>query len=139
MSKAALLKVNNDVTTAKARIFLDTTPHEHVQYVCHFLLNSFPLFIGFIGVIPSHCGSITFQSLYFDMYNMHSCFWPSLSWKKYFILIFNSVIYLFILETCFLYYKGILVFIFEHIMVQGILCTSNKFTIFIYGISTTHV
>ena len=39
---------------------------------------------------------------------------------------FNFSIQLFInlyLDTCFLYYKGILAFIFEHIMVQEILCS----------------
>ena len=41
------------------------------------------------------------------------------------ILCFNFLIQLFIylyLDTCFLDYKGILAFIFEHIMVQEILC-----------------
>ena len=38
---------------------------------------------------------------------------------------FNFLIQVFIYlysDTCFLYYKGILAFIFEHIMVQEILC-----------------
>ena len=62
--------------------------------------------------------------------------------KKIFHL--NFLILLFIysyLDTCFLYYKGILVFIFEHIMVQGIYVTNNyKTQEQIQGISgTTHV
>ena len=41
------------------------------------------------------------------------------------IFCFNFLIQLFIylyLDTCSLYYKGILAFIFEHIIVQDILC-----------------
>ena len=34
--------------------------------------------------------------LYFAVYNTHPCFWTKLSGKKYFVLIFNSVTYLFI-------------------------------------------
>ena len=36
-----------------------------------------------------------------------------------FLIQFMTYLYL---DTCFLYYKGILAFIFEHIMVQEILC-----------------
>ena len=46
-------------------------------------------------------------------------FWPKLSGKK--LLRFNFLIQLFnylYLDICLLYYKGILTFIFEHIMVH---------------------
>ena len=43
--------------------------------------------------------------------------------KKYFLLIFLIQFFIYLcLDTCFLYYKGMLAFIFEHIMVQEILC-----------------
>ena len=74
------------------------------------------------------------------MYNVHLRFWPKLSAKKSFVLIFKSN-YLFIylyLDTCFLYYKGILAFSFEHIVVQEILCDKTQEQI--WGIlGTTHV
>ena len=44
--------------------------------------------------------------------------------KKTFNFLIQSFIYLY-LDTCFLYYKGILAFIFEHIMVQEILCNKS--------------
>ena len=47
-------------------------------------------------------------------------FWPKLSGKK--LLRFNFLIQLFnylYLDICLLYYKGILAFIFEHIMVHA--------------------
>ena len=49
------------------------------------------------------------------MYNMCPHFWPKLSGEK--IFHFNFLIQFFTylyLDTCFLYYKGILAFIFEH-------------------------
>ena len=55
----------------------------------------------------------------------HPCFGSKLSGKKPFILIFNSIIYLFIFRYLFLYYKRILAFTFEHIMVQEILCNKS--------------
>ena len=45
---------------------------------------------------------------------------PNFQEKKSSVLIFHSIIYLY-LDTYFLYYKGILAFIFEHIRVQEIL------------------
>ena len=60
-----------------------------------------------------------------------------------FIFHFNFLIqfYIYLLDTCFLYDKGILEFIFEHIMVQEILCTRNyKTQEQLQGIlGTTHV
>ena len=56
------------------------------------------------------------------MYNVHPHFWPKLSGKKFcFSILIQFFIYLY-LDTCFLYYKEILAFIFEQIMVQEILC-----------------
>ena len=48
---------------------------------------------------------------------------PNFQGKNSFILIFqfNFFMYLY-LDACFLYYKGILAFIFDHIMIQEILC-----------------
>ena len=68
-------------------------------------------------------------------------FGPNFQEKQSFVSIFNSVFIYLHLDTCFLYYKGILVFIFEHIMVQGIYVTNNyKTQEQIQGISgTTHV
>ena len=37
----------------------------------------------------------------FAMYNAHPCFGPKLLGKKYFVLIFNPIIYLFILRYLF--------------------------------------
>ena len=56
------------------------------------------------------------------MYDVHLCIWPKLSGRKIFRfnLLIQLCIYLY-LDTCFLYYKGILAFIFEH-MIQEILC-----------------
>lgn len=56
------------------------------------------------------------------VHNAHPCFCPKLSGKK--IFCFNSLIPLFIylyFDTCFLYYKVILAFIFEQIMIREIL------------------
>ena len=60
---------------------------------------------------------------YFAMCNELPRFWPKLSGTIifHFNFLIQFLIYLH-LDTCFLYYKGILAFIFEHIMVQGILC-----------------
>lgn len=56
--------------------------------------------------------------MYFAVYNVHPRFWSKLSGKKYFVLIFLIQIFICLhLGTCFLYYKGILAFIFKHIMV----------------------
>ena len=60
---------------------------------------------------------------YLAVYDVHPHCGSKLSGKK--IFWFNFLIQLFIylkLDTSFLYYKGILAFIFEHIMVQEILC-----------------
>ena len=47
---------------------------------------------------------------------MHThVFGPNYQEKKSFVLIFNSTIYLFIFRYLFLYYKGILAFIFKHL------------------------
>ena len=64
-----------------------------------------------------------FRELYFAMYNAHPRFWPKLSGKKifHFNFLIQCNIYLY-LDTCFLYYKVILAFIFEHIVVQEMLC-----------------
>ena len=52
---------------------------------------------------------------YFATYNTHSHFWPKLSGKTSSILIFLTQFFIYLyLDTCFLYYKGILAFIFEH-------------------------
>ena len=59
---------------------------------------------------------------YFAIYNAHPRVWPKLSGKISFMLIFN---YLFI-DTCFLYYKRILAFIYEHNLLQEILCNNYK-------------
>ena len=48
-------------------------------------------------------------------------FGPNFQEKQSFVSIFNSVFIYLHLDTCFLYYKGILVFIFEHTTVQEIL------------------
>ena len=55
------------------------------------------------------------------MNNAHPGFWPKVSGKKTFRFNFliQLCIYLY-LDTCSLYYKEILAFIFEHIMVQEI-------------------
>ena len=47
-------------------------------------------------------------------------FGPNFQGKKSFLKFKYAFIYLY-LDTCFLYYKGILAFIFEHIMAQEIL------------------
>ena len=47
-------------------------------------------------------------------------FGPNFQGKKAFNFLSQLFIYLY-LDTCFLYYKGILAFIFEHIMAQEIL------------------
>ena len=52
-------------------------------------------------------------------------FGPNFQEKKSFILIFNSIFIYLYLHTYFLYYKGILAFIFEYIMEQEILCNKN--------------
>ena len=55
------------------------------------------------------------------MYSVHPHFWSKLSGKNF---RFNFLIQFFIylhLDSCFLYYKGILAFIFEHIMVEEVL------------------
>ena len=57
------------------------------------------------------------------MYNAHPRFWPKISEKKNLsFYLFNSIFNSFILRYLFLHYKGILALIFEHIMVQEILC-----------------
>ena len=59
----------------------------------------------------------------FAVYNVHPFFDPNIQGEK--ISHFNFLIQFFVysyLDTCFLYYKGILAFIFKHIMVQEILC-----------------
>ena len=80
------------------------------------------------SVLPSlsHCHPFFFprslcplqfdhQLSYFAMYNVHPCFQPKLSGKKSFVLIFLIQLFIYLyLGTCFLYYKGILAFIFEH-------------------------
>ena len=69
---------------------------------------------------------------------MHPCFWPKLAGKNSFALI-QCFIYLY-LDTYFLYYKGTLALIFEHIMVQERLYKNNYKTQHIQGVSgTTHV
>ena len=53
---------------------------------------------------------------YFAVYNAHPRFWRKLSGEKkpfHFNFLIQLFIYLY-LDTCFLYYKGILAFIFEH-------------------------
>ena len=53
---------------------------------------------------------------------MHThIFGPNFQGKKSFVLIFNSIFIYLDLDTCFLYDKGILAFIFEHIMVEEVL------------------
>ena len=59
---------------------------------------------------------------YFAVYNAHPCFWRKRSGKESFVLIFHSIIYLFIFRYLFLYYKGISALSFEYIMAQDILC-----------------
>ena len=49
-------------------------------------------------------------------------FGPNFQEKKFLFLFFNYLFIYLYLDTCFLCYKGILAFIFEHIMVQEILC-----------------
>ena len=46
---------------------------------------------------------------------------PSFQGKNFCFNFLNSIIY-FYLDTCFVYYKGILAFIFEHIVVPEIVC-----------------
>lgn len=61
MSKAASLEV---VTTAKAKLFLNSIPPKHLHfqhYVYHFLFKSF---VTIIFMIPSHLGSIIPQFLF---------------------------------------------------------------------------
>ena len=59
------------------------------------------------------------------VHHVHPCFGPKLPGEKnlsfYF---FNSIFTCLYLPTCFLHYKGILAFTFEHIMVQEILCNT---------------
>ena len=59
---------------------------------------------------------------YFTMYNADPCFWLKLSGKIFhFKFLIQYFIHLY-LDTCVLYFEGILALIFEHIMVQEILC-----------------
>ena len=55
------------------------------------------------------------QSLHLAVCTVHPCVWPKLSGTKSFVLIFqfNFEIYLY-LDTCYLYYNGILACVFEH-------------------------
>ena len=55
------------------------------------------------------------------MYNVHPCFWPKLSGKNVLIFKFNYLFIYLYLDTWLLYYKGIVAFIFGHVMVQEIL------------------
>ena len=96
----------------------------------------------------THLTNICLWSLYCILpwimhyvYNIHPCFWSILSGKKSFVLTFNSIFNSLIYRYLFLYYKGILAFIFEHIMVQKYCRTNNYITREqIQGISrTTHV
>ena len=65
--------------------------------------------------------------LYFAVDNAHPCLWPKLSGKKIFCFNFSIQLFIYLhLDTYFLYYKGILAFIYEHIMVQEILCNNYK-------------
>ena len=77
----------------------------------------------------------------FCMYNVHPWFWPKLSGKKSFVLIFNVIIYVFIVRYCFLYYKGILTFILDILWYKKFYVTNNyKIQEQIQGISgTTHI
>ena len=73
-------------------------------------------------LLASPPGLLLSELPYFAVHNVHAPFGPKFSGKK--ILHFNCLIQFFIclyLDTCFLYYKGILAFIFEHIIVQEIL------------------
>ena len=72
------------------------------------------------------------------MYDVHPHCGPKLSGKIifHFNFLIQFLIYLH-LDTCFLYYKGILAFIFEHIMVQEILCNNYKTQEQTQGISST--
>ena len=83
-----------------------------IQILCPFLNHVTCLFI--IPVVR------ILYTPYFAMYNVHSYFLAqNFQGKKNFC--FNLLIQLSIyvyLDTCFLNYKGILAFIFEHIMVQ---------------------
>ena len=75
----------------------------------------------------SQLGFSAVDLLYFAMYNalqyiMHThILGPNFQEKVFhfnFLIQFSIYLYL---DTCFLYYRGILAFIFEHIMVQEIL------------------
>ena len=57
----------------------------------------------------------------FYMYNAHPHFAQTFG-EKLFVLIFNSIFIYLYLDTHVLYYKGILAFTFEHIMVEEVLC-----------------
>ena len=60
------------------------------------------------------------------MYNTHPCFWSKLSGKKSFILLFKIQLFIYLFRYLFfLYYKGILAFTFEHIMLQKFLYKNN--------------
>ena len=57
------------------------------------------------------------------MYNEHLCFGAKLPGEKFFHFNFSIQFFMYLyLDACFLYYKGILAFIFDHIMIQEILC-----------------
>ena len=69
------------------------------------------VWIEFPTRVPSNCVlapgwilkwfSFHIYTLHFAVYNAHPCFWPKFSGKKSFILIFNSIICLFIFRYLF--------------------------------------
>ena len=65
--------------------------------------------------------------LYFAIHNTYPRFGPKLfRKKKIFCLNFLNQLFIYLyLDTCFLCYKGILASIFEHIIVQEILCNGE--------------
>ena len=95
---------------------------------------------SFKFIIYDSMGNLKYV-LYVAMYNVHPWFWPKLSGKKSFVLIFNVIIYVFIVRYCFLYYKGILTFILDILWYKKFYVTNNyKIQEQIQGISgTTHI
>ena len=66
-------------------------------------------------------------------------FGPNFQEKKSCVLILIQLFIYLYLDTCFLYYKGVLAFIFEHIVVPEILRNKYKTQEQVQGISgTTH-
>ena len=59
------------------------------------------------------------------MYNVHPPFWAKLSGKKILFYFFNSIFIHLYLDSCFLYYKEILVFILNILWYKKLYVANN--------------